>query len=91
MQLQGGEQTRDRIRYAFRRLTGRKPADKEIDILEALYQQEKDRFRNAPDQARALLSVGEAPVNPALDPVETAAFAVVNSTILNHDESYMRR
>jgi hypothetical protein len=91
MQQQGGQQPGERIQYAFRRLTGRRPLPQETAVLEELFRKEAERFRQQPAQAQALLAVGEAPVHPGLDPAETAAYAVVNSTILNHDECYMRR
>lgn len=79
------------IHIAFRSLTGRRPIDKEIDLLEELYQKEINRFRQAPEKAKELLSIGNYPADENLDPKEIAAFTVVNNTIINHDESYMRR
>ncbi|MGD1894519.1 MAG: DUF1553 domain-containing protein [Cyclobacteriaceae bacterium] len=91
LQAEGGESPDEKITYGFRLATGRMPSAKEVDILENLFTGAKDRFSQKPTQADSLLAVGEYPVEPNLDQVETAAWAMVASTLLNHDEAYTNR
>jgi hypothetical protein len=79
------------IGYAFRSFTGRHPTAVELNLLKELYTKEFDHFTSSPESAKNLLSIGEYPVDTALDPIESAALTVVNNTIINLDESYMRR
>jgi len=91
LQSEGGESPDQKITYGFRLATGRMPSDKEVKILENLFTSAKERFSQKPNQADSLLTVGEYPVQPDLDEVETAAWAMVASTLLNHDEAYTKR
>ena len=91
MMREGGPALESRIDYGFRLLTGRKPRPEEAARLKALFESEANVFRKAPSRALDLLKVGEKPRDAALDPAETAALAVVASTILNFDETVMKR
>lgn len=91
LQQEGGNQLQDRIVYAFRLCTGRHPKAVEVELLKELYIKQMAQFEEQPKEAQALLAVGEHPVNPNFDPMETAAYAVLASTLLNHDEAYMKR
>ena len=91
MVKEGGAATKQRIAYGFRLLTGRLPLADEATKLEELYRAEHEDFRSAPDRALDLLSVGEYSRDETLDPAETAALAIVASTILNFDETVMKR
>lgn len=79
------------INYAFRLSTGRKAKEKEISLLKELYEKQLQRFTEKPEEAKELLSFGDSPRSEELDVHKTAALAVVSSTILNHDEAYMKR
>ena len=91
MQKEGGEILADQIIYAFRNATGRKPQTKEVALLSELFQKEKIRFQQNPKAAKEVLSVGNYPLDKAVNRITTAALATVANTILNHDEAYMRR
>jgi hypothetical protein len=91
MQREGGAAAEDRIAYGFRLLTSRPPADRELAKLKALYEAERNDFQRDEAAALRLLAVGEHPRDPALAPAETAALAVVASTILNFDEAVTKR
>ena len=91
MQEEGGGQLQDQIQYAFRLVTGRRPKPKEIALFEELYHKQVQRFRDDPKSADELLSVGESKTNTTLDKSNTAALAMLASTMLNHDEAYMKR
>jgi hypothetical protein len=76
----------DRIRFAFRLATARPPRAGELAVLRNVFDGDLARFRSEPGAAVKLLSVGESPRNPSLDPAEHAAWATVASVILNLDE-----
>lgn len=91
MQRDGGEGLDDRLRFAFRRLSGRSPSGQELDIFRQMYEDEKQKFATDRQGAEELLSVGEYPIDRTLEPQETAALTMVVSMMINHDETYMKR
>ncbi|MBW3624294.1 MAG: DUF1553 domain-containing protein [Armatimonadetes bacterium] len=78
---------KDRLRYAFRLVLSREPADEEMSVLLGLYNQEMLRFNKDREGAKKLLAVGESKRNERLDPVELATWTTVASTLLNLDEA----
>lgn len=80
-----------RLDMIFRRLLGRKPEAPESDRLMALYQSQFGRFSSAPDDALALINVGEKPFDPTLDAAEVAALTIVANAVMNTDASYTKR
>jgi mono/diheme cytochrome c family protein len=82
----GGTTGAERVAYAFRRATARKPSGPELEILAARYDALLARFRSDPAAAGKFIKTGDSPVDPALDPAELAACAGVASVILNLDE-----
>jgi len=87
----GGETINEKISYGFRLATGREPTAREVDILEGLFTDAKERFSSSPTQADSLLAIGKYPVDQRLDKTESAAWAMIASTLLNHDEFYTKR
>lgn len=79
------------IELAFRRSTGLKPNEEQINILNNQYQQSLAHFKKEPTMADSILSVGEMPFSKVLSKEKTAALALVVSTIFNFDETYMKR
>ncbi|GAB3507657.1 DUF1553 domain-containing protein [Emticicia fontis] len=79
------------ITQAYRKLTGRKPSSKEINLLLQLQQTEQNKFRNSPNKSKGWLSAGQYPVSKDLDQSLVAANAVVASTILNSDATLTKR
>jgi hypothetical protein len=91
MAREGGASAEQRVAAGFRRLTGRRPAPEETRVLLELYRQERARFEASPDVARAALSVGQRRVDASLPAAETAALAVVASTVMNLDATVFSR
>ena len=83
---EGGGSPSDRIAFAFRLCTARRPTPEETAVLTDVLGADLARFRSDPAAARKLLSVGESTGNGKLDPVEHAAWTTVASVILNLDE-----
>ena len=79
------------LTYAWKASIGRSPSSKEVGFLLEFFQHQMDTFQDAPEKARELLAIGKHPQDPSLDLAYTAALTMVNSTILNHDEAYMKR
>jgi hypothetical protein len=69
------------LRYGFRCCTAREPTPAELQRLERLYRQMRERYAKQPDAARKL--VGQP------DP-HRAALALVANTLLNLDETITR-
>ncbi len=89
--LEHGEDSDRLLADMFRRLTSRRPSVQETAILAQLAAGQQARFAAAPEQALALLKIGEHQRDESLDPARLAALTVVANTILNFDESVTRR
>jgi hypothetical protein len=87
MLLESGSSPAERIAYAFRLLTARRPSERELAVLERVFHDQFKAFQQDPEAAAKLLSVGESPRNGQLDAVELAAWSMVASVILNLDEA----
>ncbi|MDR3623428.1 MAG: DUF1553 domain-containing protein [Paludisphaera borealis] len=88
---EGGSNLSDRLVFLVRVLTGRRPDDRELATLAALYRDQYDEFRSGRADADKLLAVGDAPRAPGVDPAEAAALTIVAQALLNYDETVMNR
>ena len=79
------------ISDSFRKLTARKPSEKEMDLLIKLKNSQELAFRNKPEKVRGWLSSGQYVLKPGNDSARLAAHAVVVSTILNTDAALTKR
>jgi len=79
------------IQLAFRRSTGLKPTDEQLNILKDQYKESLEQFLETPMLMDSILSVGEQPFNKMFPKDKTAAMTLVVNTIFNFDESYMKR
>ncbi len=81
-----------RLKRIVRRCTGRTPDAQELASLRSALESLRVRFAAAPDDARALLAVGEARSmsGSEADPVELAAWTLVASTVLSLDAALVR-
>ena len=86
-----GKDIGGKIAHAFRLVTSRLPDDEELDVLVNLYQREEKKYANNPDDAKALLSVGEYKSNKEIPSSRLAALTMVANTMLNLDETYTKR
>jgi len=89
--LEAGDTPQERIPLLFRLLTGRRPDDKEVEILEAIRREQYDEFASGRCDAEKLLAVGDAPRAAGVDPIECAALTVVAQALLNYDETVTKR
>src|SRR5204863_5292700 len=80
-----------RLSYAFRLATARAPSSSELAVLEAGLNARREQYRKDSAAAEKLLTAGEAPLDPALDVVELAAYTTAAGVILNLDEAITRQ
>ena len=76
-----------RVEFGFRLATARLPRPDEVDVLLSMFHQQQAKYKANSHAAERLLSVGESPHDPSLDPAAHAAWTTVASTILNLDEA----
>lgn len=79
------------IEMVYRKLTGRKPSNNEIDLLLALQKAEYKKFIQNPAKAKGWLKTGLYRIDAKLDAFMVAANAVIASTILNSDATITKR
>jgi hypothetical protein len=89
--LEGGKDRNDRIAYAFRLATARKPSRKEKKVLRQLLEERLAEFTRDRQAATKLLSVGESRRDKRLDVAELAAWTTVASAMLNLDETITKQ
>jgi hypothetical protein len=85
-EVEGGATVPERVAYAFRLCTARRPAPEDLQALVAFHDREKARFAVAPDQAKALLaSAADGPGDPG-----RAALTMVANVLLSMDATLTR-
>jgi hypothetical protein len=82
---------RQGITDVFRKVTGRRPSEKELILLLELREKEFQKFKTSKQKTKGWLSSGHHKSNPALDAAQVAANAVVASTIINTDAAITKR
>jgi uncharacterized protein DUF1553/uncharacterized protein DUF1549/concanavalin A-like lectin/glucanase superfamily protein/cytochrome c len=82
---------KNQIVQAHRLLTGKKPIVEVLTLLLQLEQDTREKFLHHPESAKALLGIGEYPVDSRLPSLEVAAMTVVTNTLLSLDETIMKR
>jgi hypothetical protein len=87
MMRDGGQTPEERIAFAFRLVTARKPQPGELQVLRDGFHEYQTRYRSDPEAARKLLGIGEFPRDAKLPVEALAAYAAVAETILNLDET----
>jgi Protein of unknown function (DUF1549)/Protein of unknown function (DUF1553)/Planctomycete cytochrome C len=80
----------DRITNMFGRVVVRQPQKSELETLKQIFEKQVEFFQSEPEDATKFVSIGEAPRDTSLDPVEHAGFTAVCLAILNLDESLTR-
>jgi hypothetical protein len=85
MLTEGGATPEERIGFAFRLATGRRPRAPEARILVESLRYDRDAYQTDREAALKLVSAGEGARNAKLDPGELAAYTTVASLILNLD------
>jgi hypothetical protein len=84
--VEAAKSDEERVASGFRRVVGRTPTKREIEVLLRLHREQVAVFRQDVAAARRLLSVGDSAPTSG-DAAEMAAWAVVAGAILNLDEA----
>nr|WP_082408808.1 DUF1549 and DUF1553 domain-containing protein [Verrucomicrobium spinosum] len=90
MMQEGGNTPEARLSWAFRHVTQRPPQPQELKMLVAAWKADLASFQSEPEEAKKLLSHGQAPLPPALNPSELAACTLAANVLLNLDEIITR-
>ncbi len=85
MLREGGTTLQAQLTYAFRQAATRKPTERELQLVQELYEGQLRLFRTDATAARKFLKTGERPPAPGLDPSELAAAAATVGAIMNLD------
>lgn len=84
---EGGDSVDERIEFAFRSATGRRPDSQEKGVLVKLQSRMAEHYAQHEEAAMKLASTGERPRDESLPAGEIAAWTIIASTILNLDET----
>jgi mono/diheme cytochrome c family protein len=87
---EGGTADTERVRWAWRAMLTRPPADREAAALVGLYRESRRRYDADRAAARELVRVGLTPPPPDVDAVELAAWTAVGRALLNLNETITR-
>jgi hypothetical protein len=87
MLKEGGSSAKERIRFAYRLATARRPTENEAQVLDGSLEYFLARFKDREAAASKYVSVGESTRDLALDVRELAAYTSVASLILNLDNT----
>jgi hypothetical protein len=82
--------TPDRIQLATELVWGRKPTANELSVLQDLLSKELAHYKQNPDEANKLVSVGLKPLPDDLDPNEVAGWTALARAVLSTNESITR-
>ncbi|MBM3845046.1 MAG: DUF1553 domain-containing protein [Verrucomicrobia bacterium] len=83
----GGRNDESRLRYGFRRATGRPPTKAELDVLKESLAVQRAAFMGKAEEASKFLKVGNFAATSDATAEELAAWSAVASMILNLDET----
>ena len=75
----------------LRRCTLHAPSEKDAADLAALARSQREVYAKDPEAAKKAVAVGDLPPDPAIDPVELAAWTLVASVVLNLDDVLNKR
>jgi hypothetical protein len=88
--IEAGKDLDARLTFAFRRVLGRKPTEKDSEILRRAFEKQKKFYDADAKGAAAAVSVGESPRAEQKAVPEHAALTAVCLAILNLDEALTR-
>jgi hypothetical protein len=84
---QGGESFDSRLNFITGRLISRPFKDPEVKVARAALADLMQHYKDHPDEARQLLSVGDSKRDESLDPATHAAWTMLTNQLMNLDET----
>jgi hypothetical protein len=88
--LEGGKDDAARLRFAYRRVLQRAPRPAEVGVLRDLLARHRKQYQADRLAVDALLSIGDAPIDSAINRAELAAWMSVTRALLNLHETITR-
>ena len=88
---EGGKEPDKQIEFAYEALVGRYPRKEEIRLMKQYYYEELNDFKKNPAKAMQILNVGEYKRDKNLNTVELAASSMIATTLINFEETVMKR
>lgn len=88
--VDGGRSDAERLGYAFRQVTSRKPDDTESKVLQKLLEKNRTIYKADAAAAASLLKIGQSPLAKDADAPELAAWTAVCRALLNLAETITR-
>jgi hypothetical protein len=88
---QGGTTDETRAAWAYREVIGTAPSKEQVTLLTELITEQRGFFTSKSSNADALLKIGDAPADPALDKTELATFTTLAQALLNLDANITLR
>jgi hypothetical protein len=88
---QGGTTDEARATWAYREVIGTAPSKEQVKLLTELITEQRGFFTSKSSNADALLKIGDAPADPALDKTELATFTTLAQALLNLDANITLR
>jgi len=87
----GGETDEARAKWAYREVMGKAATSEQMPLLLDLITGQRGFFKSESSDAGALLETGESKPDPAINPIESATFAMLAQALLNLDASITLR
>jgi hypothetical protein len=84
---EAGKDPTERLNYMAERLLARPLSPDEVQVLSTSLQKFMTTYAKRPDEASALLKIGDSPQPTDVPPSEQAAWTMVASQFLNLDET----
>ena len=84
--IEAAPSARERITWAFEKVTMRSPKALEIDELLTAYNHFRQAYAKDIPAAKLLITLGDSPSDKRLDSVELATWTMVANVLLNLDE-----
>ena len=84
--VEGGTNPEDRVRWAWRLVTARYPAEDESQIVLTALKAHKERYLKDPEAAAKLIHFGDSQPENGIPPVQLASWTLVANLLLNLDE-----
>ena len=85
--LKAGNDEATRLGFIARRILSRTLTDRELAVVTRIKASILEHYKGKPEDAKALITVGESKADAALDPAELAAWTMICNQLLNLDEA----
>ena len=82
--------SKERLARMTRRVTGKRPAEQDLALLQKTLDALRTRYQDQIDDAKALLQQETSSVPDTLDPRDVAAWMQVANAVLNLDQTLVR-